>query len=200
MDFEKIKKIGTRKPKITPNIENLNEFKKDFNWEVIYDEVPWLPGGGLNNAHVCIDSHVENGNGKKKAMIWHGKNDEKEDYTFNDLKYLTDKFANVLKNLNVHKGDRVFVFMDRLPECYISVFGALKIGAIVGPLFSAFGPEPVKDRMLDSGAKVLITQPELRDKISNILDDLPDLENILVVNKNSRSNSPLIDNDLSYEE
>ena len=159
-----------------------------------------MPGGGLNNAHVCIDSHVEKGDGEKKAMIWHGKNDEREDYTFNDLKNLTDKFATVLKNLGVKKGDRVFVFMDRLPECYISVFGGLKIGAIVGPLFSAFGPEPVKDRMLDSGAKILITQPELREKITSIFSDLPDLKNILIVNKNNRSNSALIENDLSYEE
>ena len=200
MDFEKIKKIGDRKPKITPNIENLEKFKKNFDWEDVFNEIPWLPGGGLNNAHVCIDSHVETGNGKKKAMIWHGKNDEKEDYTFSDLKNLTDKFASVLKNLGIVKGDRVFVFMDRLPECYISVFGGLKIGAIVGPLFSAFGPEPVKDRMLDSGAKVLITQPELREKISSILGDLPELENIIIVNKDGRSEKPLVENDISYEE
>ena len=200
MDFEKIKKIGDRKPKITPNIENLEEFKKNFDWEDVFNEIPWLPGGGLNNAHVCIDSHVETGNGEKKAMIWHGKNDEKEEYTFNDLKNLTDKFASVLKNLGVVKGDRVFVFMDRLPECYISVFGGLKIGAIVGPLFSAFGPEPVKDRMLDSGAKVLITQPELREKISSILGDLSELENIIIVNKDGRSENPLVENDISYEE
>ena len=90
--------------------------------------------------------------------------------------------------------------MDRLPECYISVFGGLKIGAIVGPLFSAFGPEPVKDRMLDSGAKVLITQPELREKISSILGDLPELENIIIVNKDGRSEKPLVENDISYEE
>ena len=90
MDFEKIKKIGDRKPKITPNIENLEEFKKFFDWEDVFNEIPWLPGGGLNNAHVCIDSHVETGNGKKKAMIWHGKNDEKEAYTFSALKNLTD--------------------------------------------------------------------------------------------------------------
>ena len=169
MDFQKIEKKGNRKPKITPNIENLNDYKKDFDWENIFNEIPWLPGGGLNNAYVCIDSHVEKGDGDKVAMIWHGKNDEKETYSFSDLKNQTDKFAAVLKKLGVKKGDRVFVFMDRLPECYISVFGGLKIGAIVGPLFSAFGPEPVKDRMLDSGAKILVTQPELRRKISEIL-------------------------------
>ena len=69
----------------------------------------------------------------------------------------------------------------------------------MGPLFSAFGPEPVKDRMLDSGAKILITQPELRRKISEIINELPDLENIIIVNKNDRDDSPLVGEDLSYE-
>ena len=199
MGFEFINKQGDRKPKLVPNIENHELFSNNFNWDDIYNEVPWLPGGGLNNAYVCIDKHVEDGNGNKQAMIWEGKNGEQEKYTFNDLKIKTDKFASVLKELGVTKGDRVFVFMDRLPECYISVFGGLKIGAIVGPLFSAFGPEPVKDRMLDSGAKILITQPELRRKISEIINELPDLENIIIVNKNDRDDSPLTDEDLSYE-
>ena len=200
MAFEYINKAGNRKPKVTPNIENISNFKKDFNWEEIFEEIPWLPGGGLNNAYVCIDSHVDSGKGDDVAMIWNGKNDEEETYTFNDLKSHTDKFANVLKELGVDKGDRVFVFMDRLPECYISVFGGLKIGAIVGPLFSAFGPDPVKDRMLDSGAKILVTQPELRKKIEKIIPGLPDLEKIIVVNKNNRSANALADDDLSYED
>ena len=200
MAFEYINKDGNRKPKITPNIENISDFKKDFIWEEMFEEIPWLPGGGLNNAYVCIDSHVDSGAGDNVAMIWNGKNDEEETYTFKDLKVHTDKFANVLKSLGVNKGDRVFVFMDRLPECYISVFGGLKIGAIVGPLFSAFGPDPVKDRMLDSGAKILVTQPELRKKIESILPDLPDLEKIIIVNKNNREENALVGEDLSYEE
>ena len=72
--------------------------------------------------------------------------------------------------------------MERLPELYIAFFGSLKVGAVVGPLFSAFGPDPVKDRLLDSGAKILITTPALRKKISNILPELPDLENVIIVN------------------
>ena len=200
MAFEYINKKGDRKPKLIPNIEDYNDFVDQFDWSDVYEEISWLPGGGLNNAFVCIDKHVLEGNGQKLAMIWEGKNGEEEQYTFEEMKSQTDKFANVLKSIGVEKGDRVFVFMDRLPECYFSVFGGLKIGAIVGPLFSAFGPEPVKDRMSDSGAKVLITQPELRKKISGILTELPDLEKIIVVNKNGREENPLVGSDLSYEE
>ena len=200
MAFEYINKKGDRKPKLIPNIEDYNDFVDQFDWSDVYEEISWLPGGGLNNAFVCIDKHVLEGNGQKLAMIWEGKNGEEEQYTFEEMKSQTDKFANVLKSIGIEKGDRVFVFMDRLPECYFSVFGGLKIGAIVGPLFSAFGPEPVKDRMSDSGAKVLITQPELRKKISGILTELPDLKKIIVVNKNGREENPLVGSDLSYEE
>ena len=79
-------------------------------------------------------------------------------------------------------------------------FGALKAGAVVGPLFSAFGPEPVKDRMQDSGAKVLVTQPDLRKKISEIIPELFDLQHILIVNKDGRDQNPIDPQDLSYEE
>ena len=75
MAFEYINKDGNRKPKITPNIENISDFKKDFIWEEMFEEIPWLPGGGLNNAYVCIDSHVDSGAGDNVAMIWNGKND-----------------------------------------------------------------------------------------------------------------------------
>ena len=197
MAFEYINKKGDRKPKLIPNIEDYNDLVDQFDWSDVYEEISWLPGGGLNNAFVCIDKHVLEGKGQKIAMIWEGKNGEEEKYTFEEMKSQTDKFANVLKSIGIEKGDRVFVFMDRLPECYFSVFGGLKIGAIVGPLFSAFGPDPVKDRMSDSGAKVLVTQPELRKKIGGILKELPDLEKIIVVNKNGREENPLVGSDLS---
>ena len=76
----------------------------------------------------------------------------------------SNKFANVLANLGVNRGDRVFIFAERVPELYFAFFGVLKLGAVVGPLFSAFGPDPVKDRMEDSGAKVLLTTPDLRSE------------------------------------
>ena len=173
--------------------------KKDFQWSDIYAELDWLPGGYLNQAHECIDRHVEAGRGDKTAMIWVGKNGEEERYTFSDMKRETAKFANVLEGLGVQHGERVFVFMERLPELYFAMFGVLKHGAVVGPLFSAFGPDPVRDRMEDSGATVLLTQPELRKRIAEVLPNLPALQHIIIVNKNGRSQEPLAEGDLSYE-
>jgi len=197
--FHPIKKIPVESMTVKPNLD-LNKTYENFTWESMYDELDWLPGGGLNMAHEAIDRHANGTKKNKIALIWEGKNGENEEYTFGDLQLLTNKFANVLTSLGIVKGDRVFIFMDRLPELYVAFFGALKSGAVVGPLFSAFGPEPVRDRMQDSGAKVLITQPNLRAKISEIIPELFELQHILIVNKDGRDSSPIDPQDLSYYE
>ena len=88
-------------------------------------------------AYECIDRHVDNGKGDKIALNYRDEK-RKEQYSFNELKVLSNKAANVLVDkANVQKGDRVFIFMPRTPELYFAFLGILKIGAIVGPLFEA---------------------------------------------------------------
>ena len=161
-------------------------------------ELDWLPNGGLNLAHEAIDRHCNAGLDGKVAMLWEGKNGEEERYTFDEVRLESNRFANVLKGLGLKKGDRVFTFMERIPEHYSVVFGTLKAGCIIGPLFSAFGPDPVKDRLENSGAKVLVTQPELRTRIAHVLSQLPELEKVIIVNKGGRSTGPMADGDLDY--
>jgi len=197
--FPIIRKPAPEQMAVKPNLD-YDRVRPNFRWEQIYAELDWLPGGALNKAHEAIDRHANGRLRDKIAMLWEGKNGEREDYTFGQLKTLTNKFANVLKRLGVEKGDRVFIFMDRVPELYIALFGILKMGAIAGPLFSAFGPDPVRDRLKDSGAKVLVTQPDLRRRISGIIPELPDLRRIIIVNKNNRDPNPLEKGDLSYED
>ena len=182
------------------NLIDYHESRESFNWwDNAFKEMDWLPGGGLNNAYESIDRHVKNGNGDRLAMIWVGKNDEEESYTYSDLKLQSDKFGAVIRNLGLIRGDKVFIFMDRLPELYIAALGVLKAGGIIAPLFSAFGPEPVKDRMEDAGANYLITTPDLRSKLDDILPDIETLKNVIIVNKNGRSKEKMKDEDLSYE-
>ncbi len=200
MDYQVVEKPSVSQMKVKPNLTDYDEFRKTFTWESIYQELDWLPGGYLNKAHECIDRHANGPNATKVAMLWEGKNGEEETYTFADMKRETSKFASVLRGLGVNRGDRVFLFMERVPELYIAVFGILKAGAVAGPLFSAFGPEPVKDRLLDSGSKVLVTTPELRRRIASILPDLPDLEHIIIVNKLDRDTTPPVEDDLRYED
>ena len=199
MTFPAIGKPSVDQMSVRPNLD-YEKTRGNFQWAEMYAELDWLPGGWLNKAHEAIDRHANGSKRDKVAMIWEGKNGEQETYTFGQLKTLTNRFANVLKSLGIQKGDRVFLFMDRLPELYIAFFGILKIGAIAGPLFSAFGPEPVKDRLQDSGAKVLITQPDLRRRITGIIPELFELEHILIVNKDNRDPQPRDAADLDYVE
>ena len=185
-------------PRDDPNLADYDATRASFDWDDVEKEIDFLPGGGLNLAYEAIDRHVAHGNGAKPAMLWEGKNGEKETYTYDDMRRETNRFANVLGSLGVEKGTRVFTFMERVPEIYFTVFGTLKAGCVIGPLFSAFGPDPVRDRMEDSGAKVLVTQPDLRKKIAEILPQLPDLQHVIVVNKNGRSTEPLAEGDLDY--
>ena len=185
--------------RVRPNLD-YDRDTPTFKWEEMYQQLDWLPDGALNKAHEAIDRHANGRLRDKVAMIWEGKNGEQETYTFGELKTLTNRFANVLKSLGVETGDRVFLFMERIPELYVAVFGILKAGAIAGPLFSAFGPDPVRDRLQDSAAKVLVTQPDLRRRITGIIPELFDLQHIVVVNKNDRDPAPMDMSDLSYEE
>ena len=183
---------------VTPNLADYDSARGGFDWASIEAELDWLPNGGLNLAHEAIDRHCAHGNADKLAMIWEGKNGEEQRFTYDDMRRQTNKFANVLSALGVAKGERVFTFMERLPEIYFTAFGTLKAGCVIGPLFSAFGPEPVRDRLENSGASVLVTQPDLRQRIAAVLPELPALKHIIIVNKDGRSTAPLEPGDLDF--
>ncbi len=200
MEFPEIPKANVERMPVRPNLVDYDHLRATFRWEDLYQELDWLPGGGLNMAHECIDRHANGARKNQIALIWEGREGEQEQYTFQQLKEETNRVANALKALGIQKGDRVFLFLERIPELYIALFGILKVGAIAGPLFSAFGPDPVRDRLNNSGAIALITSPELRRRIASILPQAPNLKHIIVVNKNQREEQPLVKGDLSYEE
>ena len=199
VNYQTLLKPSINEFKTKPNLADYKGVRDEFSWDQIEKELDGLPGGGLNLAYEAIDRHTKTHRKDKVAMYWEGKNGEQETYTFAQLSELTGRFANVLKGLGIEKGDRAFCFMDRIPEVYVTAFGTLKHGAVIGPLFSAFGPDPVRDRLLDSGAKVLVTTPDLRDRIAHILPELPELKHIVIVNKNNRFPNNLKDGELSYE-
>ena len=200
MQFDEIIKDTNYSDANKPNLIDYPKQYNDFDWNRdAYSKLEWLPDGGLNNAYECVDKHVKHGHGDNLSMIWLGKNGEEENYTYSDFKNESDKFGQVMLDLGMKKGDRVFIFMDRLPELYFAAMGILKAGGVIAPLFSAFGPDPVKDRMLDAGATYLVTSPDLRKKISPILKDIKTLKNVIVVNKDNRFDDPLVDDDLDYK-
>jgi acetyl-CoA synthetase len=197
MEYPRIIKKPFEQYAVKPNLRNYHKMREEFSWDKISPELDWFDSEHINIAHVTIDSHLKTGRGNKKALIWESRKGEVEEYTFLELSRLSNKFANVLvKELGVKKGDRVFFFLERVPEIFIGILGTLKAGGVIGPLFSAFGPDAVKDRLADSEAKVLITSPALKKKVVEIFSELPALKNIILVHRGDAKGDP---NDLSYD-
>ncbi|MWF63441.1 acetate--CoA ligase [Staphylococcus haemolyticus] len=161
------------------NLQDYEKTYQDFDWDEVKKAFAWNETGKINMAYECIDRHVDNGKGDKIALNYRDEK-RKEQYSFKELKVLSNKAANVLVDkANVQKGDRVFIFMPRTPELYFAFLGILKIGAIVGPLFEAFMEKAVTDRLENSEAKVIVTTNSLLGRIPK--DKLPHLETIVVV-------------------
>ncbi len=198
MHYPEISKPGVEEIPVRPNLDHQYTLGGDFDWTQMERELGIQHRDELNLAYLAIDRHAASPRRDKVALLWEGKNGETETYTFGELSMLTSKFANVLAGLGVAKGDRVFTFMERIPEIYIAVFGGLKLGAIVGPLFADFGPDPARDRLQDSGAKVLVTSPALRARIAPVLPELPDLKHLIVVGGDGQH--PDQAGDISYQE
>ncbi|PEJ63722.1 acetate--CoA ligase [Bacillus toyonensis] len=164
------------------NLPNYEEAYANFNWEEVNKHFTWNETGRVNMAYEAIDKHAKSDR-KNKVALYYQDGSRKEKYTFKEMKDFSNKAGNVLKNYgDVEKGDRVFIFMPRSPELYFALLGAVKLGAIVGPLFEAFMEGAVRDRLEDSEAKVLITTPELLERIP--LNDLPALKTVFLVGDN----------------
>lgn len=160
-------------------MEDYDKLAADFDWKEAEKAFSWYETGKVNIAHEAVDRHAESFR-KNKVALYYKDGSRNESYTFGDLKKYSNKAANVLKNCStLEKGDRIFVFMPRSPELYFALLGALKIGAIVGPLFEAFMEGAVYDRLDDSDAKAIVTTPELVARIP--VDRLPNLETVFVV-------------------
>ncbi len=171
---------------LLPNMRDYDEEYRFFNWERARGELEGLPGGnGLNIAHEAIDRNANGARRDQLAIRWVGRNGEMRDFTYIQLRGLTNHFADVLRKLGVEKGDRVFSLLGRIPELYVVAMGTFKNRSVFCPLFSAFGPEPIKSRLTIGGARVLVTTEALyRRKIAPIRDSLPFLEHIILVGEN----------------
>jgi acetyl-CoA synthetase len=178
-----------------PHLDDWAARRGSWSWDAVWSELD-LPGGMVNLAHEAIDRHAA-AQPNKLAMIWQG-GDRVENYTYTDMKRESNKFANALRQLGVQKGDRIFFFADRVPELYFACFGTLKAGAIIAPLFAAFGPDPVKDRIERAEGSIIVTTPQLLPKVNEIRKKLPSLEHVIVIAH--RANAKVDRSDIDYQE
>jgi acetyl-CoA synthetase len=152
----------------------------------------WFVGGKLNASVNCLDRHVEAGKGDRVALYWEGEDAERREVTYAELLDSTQRFANVLKGLDIGKGDVVGIYLPMLPETVAAMLGCARIGAIHNVVFGGFSAESVKERMLFSDAKALVTADAtmrrgkptpMKEAVDGIAGEIPTLEHIVVVNR-----------------
>jgi acetyl-CoA synthetase len=171
---------------VTPNIKNYEKAFKELTWNKAEEMIEFFEDGTLNIAHNAIDRHANGKNKNKTAMKFINATGTQEEYSFAELKKLTNKFANVLTAHEIKKGERIFLFLPTIPERYIAFFGILKTGAIAGTLFAAFQELALLDRLKDSQAKIVITNADLYPRIEKIWPDLPNLEKVIIIERGSQ--------------
>jgi acetyl-CoA synthetase len=169
-------------------------FKK---WDTVLDErkapfVKWFSGGTTNISYNCLDRHLKT-RGDKIALIWEGEplTDSKK-FTYKELHREVCKFANVLKSHGIKKGDRVNLYLPMIPELAIAMLACTRIGAIHSIVFGGFSAESLKDRIIDAGAKMLVTSDgsfrrgkavALKAGADAILGACPTIEHVIVVKR-----------------
>lgn len=174
---------------LPPAKYNLTDYDRayaTFSWECAEKEIGWEHGDSkVNIVHSCIDRYSQDGKGNRVALISHNATG-KQVYTFDELRDLTNRLANVLKSLGVCKGERVALFLPTSPQFYISLLGIVRMGAIAVPLQCKYMKDAVKGFLLDSEPSLVITTSELRDRI--LEDAVPTIRKVLVVGDGTSEN------------
>lgn len=139
-----------------------NELHWFQHWDKVLDETrkpfyQWFVGGKTNIAYNCLDRHTGTARRNKLALLWEGEKGEFRSFSYFALRRETCKFANVLRSLGVQKGDRVTIYMGRIPELPIAMLACARIGAIHSVVYGGFTVEALAERIEDSQSKVLIT-------------------------------------------
>lgn len=169
--------------RVPPHLQDYKTTYAAFSWDTMRRELDGLPqGAGLNMAHEAVDRHASGERRDHVAIRWLGKDDSVREWTYGDLRDQTNRFANILGQLDIKKGDRIFALAGRVPELYIAALGTLKYTGVFCPLFSAFGPEPISQRLERGNAKVLVTTERLyRQKVAHLHNRLSGLQHVLLI-------------------
>ena len=182
---------GARAAGRAPNMPDYQRARASFSWTAARAELEGLPGGGLNIAHEAVERHAAGPRADAIALRWLARDGGVRDFSFRELARLSSRFANVLGGLAVRPSERVFLLCGRIPELYVAALGALKHRAVVSPLFSAFGPEPVAARLELGQGRVLVTTEALyRKRVEPIRDRLPALAHVLMAGLGGKPAAP----------
>jgi acetyl-CoA synthetase len=163
------------------NIGSYQKRLKDFDWSIAAKELEYKDGDIINIGWYCSDRICLKGSADKTALIYHGFGGVEKVFSFNDVRLAGNTIGTYLRSLGLKNEDRICLFMDRVPELYFSFLGILKIGAIVQPLFSAFGDESLFVRLENAQTRAIITQKKHLAKVRKIKEQLPNLDYIIII-------------------
>ena len=174
---------------VAPNLLDLERSRAAFSWDDVRRDL--LAGcGSFNIGELAVDRQAAGPLRDCVAIRWLGRDGAIRDTTYAQLREQTNRFANVLRKLGVGPQDRVFALSGRIPALYTAALGTLKNASVFCPMFSAFGPEPVRQRLQRGNAKVLITTERLYQRtVAALRKDLPELRHILVADARERIDS-----------
>ncbi len=178
--------------------EHVTWFKKwdkVMDWEFDTPTIKWFLGAKLNVSYNCLDRHLGTERENKVAILWEGNEpSEVKKYTYKELHAEVSRFANVLKDLGVKKGDRVAIYLPMIPELAVSLLACARIGAIHSVVFGGFSPDALRDRINDSECKILITADGtfrgkkpvgLKANADAAVEQSPSIEHMVVVKRNN---------------
>jgi acetyl-CoA synthetase len=169
----------------------------------------WFADGTLNASYNCLDRHVEAGRGDRVALHWRGEEGAERDLTYAGLLADTQRFANALKARGIGRGDVVGIFLPMIPEVVVAMLACARIGAVHNVVFGGFSPESVKERMIFSDAKALITADgaqrkgklaAIKSAVDEVMGEVKTLETIFVV-RHADNDAPMTEGrDVFYDE
>ena len=183
-------------------------------WVTVLDETDkpfykWFVGGQVNIIQNCLDRHVKTWRRNKLALIWEGEPGDQRSYSYHALNREVSKFANVLKAMGIKKGDRVTIYLPRIPEIVIAMLACAKIGAIHSVVYGGFSVEALHGRILDSHSKLAITADggwlngkivKLKDILDEALQRSPSVEHVIVVKRTGQDVCMDTERDLWYHD
>jgi acetyl-CoA synthetase len=163
------------------NIGSYEERLQGFDWGIAKEVLAWEDGELLNIGAICSDRVCAKGGGDKTALIWEGFGGARKVFSFDDLRVYSNGIAKFLVDQGLEPGDRVCLFMDKIPSLYFSFLGVLKMGGIVQPLFSAFGDESLEVRLASAETRAILTTRKHVKKVRKIKERLPSLEHVILL-------------------
>jgi acetyl-CoA synthetase len=169
------------------NIGSYEERVKHFSWSIAEQELGYRAGDVINIGWYATDRVCRLGWGSKTALIHEGHTGVERRYTYDDIRRASNTIGSFLRGLGIKEGERVCLFLDRIPELYLGFLGILKIGAIAQPLFSAFGDESLFIRLSNAETSAIVTQRKHAPKVRKILDRLPHLRHIVIVDHDGKT-------------